>query len=144
MLFRFGKIDSLLYFPCKMVDVTLLHLFYNCRKAKLLWDQVNEYISNTALFIPSLISQSAMLGYADVSDDYLLTYSFQMHPLRFSNVFREQRKGALGTNGLINDLILTYKFYVCNSRNRGFNIEHIKATIDKTKIIKEEITKHQP
>ena len=67
-----------------------------------------------------------------------------MHPLRFSNVFREQRKGALGTNGLINDLILTYKFYVCNSRNRGFNIEHIKATIDKTKIIKEEITKHQP
>ena len=101
MLFRFGKIDSLLYFPCKMVDVTPLHLFYNCRKAKLLWDQVNEYISNTALFIPSLISQSAMLGYADVSDDYLLTYSFQMHPLRFSNVFREQRKGALGTNGCI-------------------------------------------
>ena len=35
MLFRFGKIDSVLYFPCKMVDVTPLHLFYNCTKTKL-------------------------------------------------------------------------------------------------------------
>ena len=55
MLFRFGKTDSLLYFPCKMVDVTPLPLLYNCTKTKLLWYQLNEFISKTALFIPSHI-----------------------------------------------------------------------------------------
>ena len=40
MLFRFGKIDSPLCSFCKMIDETPLHLFYNCTKAKLLWDQL--------------------------------------------------------------------------------------------------------
>ena len=45
---------------------------------------------------------------------------------------------------LINHLILIYKFYIYNSRNRGYlNIEHLKAIIDKTKRIEEEISKHE-
>ena len=57
-----------------------------------------------------------MLGHIDLSDDYLL----------------------------INHLILIYKFYIYNSRNRGYlNIEHLKAIIDKTKRIEEEISKHE-
>ena len=39
MLFRFGKIDSPLCSFCKMTEETPLHLFYNCIKRKLLWDQ---------------------------------------------------------------------------------------------------------
>ena len=38
---------------CKMIEETPLHLFYNCTKAKLLWDQLKEFISNETSF-PSL------------------------------------------------------------------------------------------
>ena len=40
MLFKFGKIDSPLCPFCKMIEETPLHLFYNCIKTKLLWDQL--------------------------------------------------------------------------------------------------------
>ena len=60
--------------------------------------------------------QSAILGHIDLSDDYLL----------------------------INHLILIYKFYIHNSRNRRhLNFEHLKSIIDKTKRIEEEISKHE-
>ena len=75
LLFRFEKIDSLLCSSCKMIDETPLHLFYNCTKTKLLWDQLS--------FLP-LMSQSAILGHINLSDDYLL----------------------------INHLILIYKFHI--------------------------------
>ena len=116
MLFRFGKIDSPLCSFCKMIDETPLHLFYNYTKIKLLWSQLKAFISNETLSIPSLSPQSAILGHIELSDDYLL----------------------------INHLILIYKFYIYNSRNRGYlNIEHLKAIIDKTKRIEEEISKHE-
>ena len=54
MLLRFRKIDSTLCFLCKMIDRTPLHLFYNCTKTKLLWDQLKEFISNRTLSFPSL------------------------------------------------------------------------------------------
>ena len=72
MLFRFGKIDSPLCSFCKMIDETPLHLFYNCIKTKLLWDQLKEFMSNKTSF-PSLTQQSAILGHIDLSDDYLLS-----------------------------------------------------------------------
>ena len=116
MLFRFGKLDLALCSFCKMVDQTSLHLYYNCTKTILLWNQLKEFISNVFISFPSLMPQSAILGHIDLSDDYLL----------------------------INHLILIYKFYIYNSRNRGYlNIEHLKAIIDKTKRIEEEISKHK-
>ena len=99
-----------------MIEETPLHLFYHCIKTKLLWDQLKDFISNKTLSFPSLAPQSAILDHIDLSDDYLL----------------------------INHLILIYKFYIYNSRNRGYlNIEHLKAIIDKTKRIEEEISKHE-
>ena len=69
------------------------------------------------LFILSLTSQSVILAHIDLSGDYLL----------------------------INHLILIYKFYIYNSRNRGYlNVEHLIEIIDKTKRIEEEdISKHE-
>ena len=91
-----------------MMDETPLHLLYNCTKTKLLWDQLKEFISNTTLSILFLSPPSAILGYIDLSDNYLL----------------------------INHIILIQKFYIYNSRNRGYlNTEHLKAIIDKTKSI---------
>ena len=60
--------------------------------------------------------QSAILGLIDLSDDYLL----------------------------INHLILIYKCDIYNSRNRRcLATAHLKAIIDKTKWIDEEISKHE-
>ena len=126
MIFRFGKTDSPLCSFCKMISETPLHLFYNCTKTKLLWDQLKEFISNETLSISSLTPQSAILGHIDLSDDYLL----------------------------INHLILIYRFYIYNSGNRGclnidhsnrgyLNIDHSKAIIDKTKRLQEEISKYE-
>ena len=98
-----------------MIEETPLHLFYNYIKTKL-WDQLKEFISNETLSFPSLTPQSAILGHINLSDDYLL----------------------------INHIILIYKFYIYNSRNRGYlNIEHLKTIIDTTKRIEEEISKHE-
>ena len=98
MLFRFGKIDSPLCSFCKMIEETPLHLFYNCIKTKLLWDQLKEFISNKTLSFPSLTPPTAILGHIDLSDNYLL----------------------------INHLILINRFYIYNLRNRGImlNTEH--------------------
>ena len=58
MLFRFGKIDSPLCSFCKMIEETPLHLFYNCIKTKLLWDQLKDFISTETLSFPSLTPQN--------------------------------------------------------------------------------------
>ena len=99
-----------------MIEETPLHLFYNSIKTKLLWDQLKDFISNETLSFPSLTPQSAILGHINLSDDYLL----------------------------INHIILIYKFYIYNSRNRGYlNFAQLKAIIDKTKKIEEEISKRK-
>ena len=82
----FGKIDSPLCSFYKMIEETPRHLFYKCINSKLLWDQLKEFISNETLSFPSLTLQSAILGYIDLSDDYLL----------------------------INHLIFIYKSYILN------------------------------
>ena len=100
-----------------MVDETPIHLSDNCTKTELLWDQLKEFISNTTLSILSLRPWSAILGHIDLSDDYLL----------------------------INHLFLIHKFYISNYRNCGYlNIKQLKAIIDKTKSIEEEISQHEP
>ena len=116
MLFRFGKIDSPFCSFCKIIEETPLHLFYNCIKTKLFWDQLKDFISNEKLSFSSRTPQSAILGHIDLSDDYLL----------------------------INHIILIYKLSIYNSRNRGYlNIEHLKAIIDKDKRIEEGNRKHE-
>ena len=105
MLFSFGKIDSPLCSFCKMIEETPLHLFYNCIKTKLLWDQLKDFISNKTLCFSSLTPQSASVGYINLSDDYLL----------------------------INDIILINKFYIYNSRNRSLIVSIWKQLLIKLK-----------
>ena len=71
MLFRFVKIYSPLCSFCKMIDETRLYLFYNCTKTKISWGKLKIFISNKILFIPSLTTQSVILGHTELSDDYL-------------------------------------------------------------------------
>ena len=57
ILFSFGKADSPLCSFCKMIDQAPLHLFHNCTKTKLLWDQLKKIISNETLSFPSLTTK---------------------------------------------------------------------------------------
>ena len=95
MLFRFGKIDLLLYSFSKMVNETPLHpLFFGLHKNETSLGPIKRFISNTTLFIPSLTPQSTILDHIDLLDDYLL----------------------------INHLILIYKSYIYNSRIRSLTL----------------------
>ena len=73
------------------LEETPLHIFYNCIKTKLHWDQLKDFIPKETLSFPSLTPNSAMLGHIDLTDVYLL----------------------------IIHIILIYKFYIYNSRNKG-------------------------
>ena len=76
-----------------------------------------EYMANKTLAISLLTTQTAFLGYNEISDDHLL----------------------------VNNLVLMFKFYIFNARrNCCLNIEHLKAVIDKTKNITKEINKREP
>ena len=110
MLFSFEKIDSLVCSFCKMIDETPLQLFYNCTKTKLLWDQLKELISNTTLFIPSLMPQSAILGHIDLSDDYLLIS--HLIPIYILQV----------TLHIYLHITYLHKFYIYNCRNRDLTL----------------------
>ena len=111
MLFRFGKIDWPLCSFCKAIVETPLHLFHNCTKTKLLWDQLKEFISNETLSFPSLTLQSAILGHIDLSDDY----------------------------SLINHLIPIYKFYIYNSRQRDLTLSFWKQLLIKLKGLRKKL-----
>ena len=97
-----------------MIEETPLHLFYNCIKTKILWDQLKDFISNKTLSFSSLTPQSVILGHIDLSDDYLL----------------------------INHIFLFTNF-ISITPGTDLNIEHLKAIIDETKRIEEEISKHE-
>ena len=62
ILFSFGKADSPLCSFCKMINEAPLHLFHNCEKIKLLWDQLKEFISNEALSFPSPTTKRVMFS----------------------------------------------------------------------------------
>ena len=94
-----------------MIEKIPLHLFYNCRKAKLCWDQLKEIISNTTLSIPSFKPQSVIIVFVNLSDDYLL----------------------------IHHLILIYKFYIYNVRNNFLTLRMWKRLLIKLKALKKKL-----
>lgn len=116
MLFRFGKRNSSFCSFWKKEDEAAFHFLYDRTKTKHLQNQVNEYMGNRRSAILLLTSQSAFLGFIELSDYFLM-----------------------------NHLTFFFKFCVYNARSSGYlNIEYLKAIIDKAKNIEREINKHQP
>ena len=84
---------------------------------KHLWNQLKEHTAKKTIAIPVLTTQSAFLGFNKLSKDYFF----------------------------INHLILIFKFYIYDARNKGrLNIAHLKAIIDKTKNIEKKTSKSTP
>ena len=96
---------------------------------------IKRIYSNETLSFPSLITQSDILDLIDLLDVYLLIYHLILIYKFFLYIYIYIY--------LFTNFIYIY-IYIYNSRNRGYlNIEHLKAIIDKTKRIKEEISKHE-
>ena len=97
MLFKLRKVESLLCSFCKAEDETYVNLFHRCRKTSILWRQLQEFFS-MALDLPSILPQSAILGFLDDALDYEL---------------------------LLNHILLIFKSYIYKARenkNLNFNI----------------------
>ena len=111
-LFRFKKVDSRLCSYCNEEEETLLHLFHSCFKAKKLWNKLRQYFSQF-INISHSTSQSSILGI-------------------FDNIQH---------SGLINHLLLVFKFYIYSARNtKQLNFDNLKITINKIKELKKELT----
>ena len=112
MLHRFKKVDSPLCSYCNEEEETPLHLFHSCLKTKQLWNRLRQYFSQF-INIPLSTPQSSILGIFDNNQH----------------------------SGLINHLLLIFKFYIYSTRNtKQLNFNNLMITIKKIKEIEKELT----
>ena len=90
-LYIFGKIDSPLRSICHSNDETVAHLFCECVRISQLWSQLRIFFS-TDLNLPLLTPQTANFGFVVETD---------------KSIFKNT-----------NDLVLIFKMYRCNSREK--------------------------
>ena len=89
MLHQFGiSQDSLCSF-CSLEEETPMLIFYSCIHTQILWERLNYCIQNN-LHLPSLLSQSAILGFSDFHSENFI---------------------------IINHLLLIFKYYIFKSRS---------------------------
>ena len=70
IIFRFGKIESLLCSSCTLKDETPYHLFYEfCHKK--FWNQLRNFLSKS-LDIPPFSPQSATVGLINQKENVLI------------------------------------------------------------------------
>ena len=71
-LFQFDIISQSKCSFCELYDGTLYHIFYECKYAQHLWNQLRIYLSEKVA-LPVLNPQSVIFGFTDVLDhNYLL------------------------------------------------------------------------
>ena len=111
MLFGFKKVDSLLCSYCHEEEETPFHLFHSCLKTKQ-YGNIRQYLSQF-INIPHSTSQSSTVGIFD-NNQHLM---------------------------LINELLLTLKFYIYSARNtKQLNFDNLKKIIKKSKELEKELT----
>ena len=86
MLYRFGILQDSLYSFCSLEEETPMHIFYSCNHTQILWEILKYYIRN-GLDLPSLTSQSAILGFTNSESENFI---------------------------IINHLLLIFKYFVFN------------------------------
>ena len=91
-LFQFGKTQCLLCSFYHTEAETTLHVFHKCSVTKILWNQLSLFFE-TDLDFPNLTPQAALFGFINESDNNL--------------------------NILQNHILLIFKLYVYQSRERG-------------------------
>ena len=116
MLFKFGKISSSLCSFRQTNDGIPVHLFFECTRTKLLFNEIQPFGPNALVSNP-LTTQSFIMGISNLSENSLLP----------------------------NHLLVIFKYYLYNAREDGnLSIELLKASIYETKNIEKEISKIDP
>ena len=111
--FSVGKSGSPLCSLCNVKDENPYHLFYECSHTVSLQNQLRYFLSNS-LNIPLLTPQSAIFGFINQKENFLI----------------------------INHLLFIFKFYIYSSRSSSkLNIEYLKTIIYRTRSIELEVIK---
>ena len=112
-LFQFGKTQSPLCSFCHNEAETTLHVFHKCSVTKTLWNQLSLFFE-TDLDFPDLTTQAALFGFINESDNNL--------------------------NILQNHILLIFKLYIYQSRERGvLNLNGLIKNVTKVKILERKI-----
>ena len=106
-LFQFGKTQSPLCSFCHTEAETTLHIFHKCSATKILWNRLLLFFE-TDLDCPDLTPQAALFGFVNESNNNL--------------------------NILQNHILLIFKLYVYQSRERGvLNLNSLIKNVTKVK-----------
>ena len=115
-LFRFRIVTDSLCSFCKSFDESPLHLFHDCTFTQNLWNRLRNYLSENIL-IPPLTPQSAIFGFIDTNDSYLI----------------------------INHLHLIFKYFIYKERaSNHLDFYSLKVFIMRIRYIEEAISKTNP
>ena len=113
MLYRFGILQDSLCSFCSLEEETPMHIFYSCNHTQILWERLKYYIQNN-LELPSVTSQSAILGFTDSHLENFI---------------------------IINHLLLIFKYHIFKSRsNKQLNSLQLKTNVIKVKTIEEDLS----
>ena len=113
MLYRFGiSQDSLCSFS-SLEEENPMHIFCSCKHTQFLWERLKYYMQNN-LDLPSLTSQSAILGFTNSESENFI---------------------------IINHLLLIFKYYSFKSRsNKLLSFLQLKTDIIKVKTLEEDLS----
>ena len=90
-----------------------MHIFYSCNHTQILWERLKYYIQNN-LDLPSVTSQSAILGFTDSQLENFI---------------------------IINHLQLIFTYYIFKSRsNKYLSFLQLKTDINKVKTLEEDLS----
>ena len=108
MLYRFGISEDSLCSSCSLEEETAMGIFYSCNHTQILRIRLKYYIENN-LDLPSLTSQSAIVGFTDSQSENFT---------------------------IINHFLLIFKHYIFNSRrNKHLSFLQLKTYIIKVKTL---------
>ena len=112
--FQFGKAQSPLCSFCHTEAEATLHVFHKCSVTKVLWNQLLfSFFFDTDVGFPDLTLQAALFGFINESDNL---------------------------NILQNHILLIFKLYIYQSRERGvLNLNGLIKNVTKVKILERKI-----
>ena len=101
-LHRMGLSDSPLCSYCHAENETTQHLFFDCTTAKVLWSDIQNFFSS-AIVIPPLNLQSAIVGFLDVDKDVsiILNNILLMYKI---TLYRNRDKNTISVRHVVNNL----------------------------------------